>query len=213
MPPAAQKLGFNYLWPHQCTILCPGVLPTKSSHRPLVDPGWPLHGLRPQECVAFWSLRFFPQIWWPYMAFLKQFNLQSKWTLTFGWFTSVVHLKKLTINIRGPFLVSRLSIPYQPKKFQLYASKHCETHSLHWLTDWLTKLIYIYWAAMDIKSSIPMGIVSFIRNLTSGWSQMTLAVSLTPTMFYTQFRGSSYQIWWPLGISKAIWPLDVTSKS
>ena len=44
---------------------------------------------------------------------------------------------------------------------------------------------------MDIKSSIHMVILSFIRNLTSSWSQMNLTLPLTPAMCYTQFGGSS----------------------
>ena len=59
---------------------------------------------------------------------------------------------------------------------------------------------------MDIKSSIPMDILSFIRNLTSGWSQMTLEWPLTPVMCYAQLSGSSYQIWWPLGIPEQFDP-------
>ena len=31
---------------------------------------------------------------------------------------------------------------------------------------------------------------------------------LTPSLHYTLVGGSSYQSWWPQGISKATWPLD-----
>ena len=49
-----------------------------------------------------------------------------------------------------------------------------------------------------------------LRNVTSGWPQLTFAWPLTPAMHYVLVRGSSHQIWWPLGIVKQIdpsWPL------
>ena len=48
---------------------------------------------------------------------------------------------------------------------------------------------------------------TFLSNLTTGWPQLTPAWHLTPTIHYILVSGSSYQIWWPHGISKATWPL------
>ena len=48
---------------------------------------------------------------------------------------------------------------------------------------------------------------AFLRNMTSGWPWLTPAWPLTPAVSNTFIRGSSYQIWWPYGISKQFWPL------
>ena len=42
---------------------------------------------------------------------------------------------------------------------------------------------------------------AFLRNVTSGWPQLTPAWPLTPAISYTLISGSSYQIWWQYNIS------------
>ena len=51
---------------------------------------------------------------------------------------------------------------------------------------------------------------SFLSNLTPGWPRLTSAWPLIPPMYYSLVSGSSYQIWWPYGISNLTsgWPLN-----
>ena len=74
----------------------------------LVDPGWPLRDLRPQQCITLWS-GVLPTKFGSHRAFLRQIDLWMTFDLWSGRF------EKLTHKPQGP-------IPYHPTKFQLDAS-------------------------------------------------------------------------------------------
>ena len=105
------------IWPHQCTTLRSGVLPTKlGCHRVFlsnlipIDPTWPLHDLWPHHCTTLWPLydlrpkeyiifrsEVLPIKFGSQRAFLKQFDFQ----MTFDLWSR--HLEKLTTNLGGLF--------------------------------------------------------------------------------------------------------------
>ena len=68
----------------------------------------------------------------------------------------------------------------------------------------------IFWQWVTLWSGVlPTkfgGYTAFLSNLTSGWPWLTRAWPLTPAMHYALVRDSSYQFWWPLGISKQFDP-------
>ena len=51
---------------------------------------------------------------------------------------------------------------------------------------------------------------AFLSNITCGWPQADLCITLTPAMHYALVKGSSYQIWWPyrvfLSNLTSVWP-------
>ena len=50
------------------------------------------------------------------------------------------------------------------------------------------------------------GHMAFLGNLTSSWPWLTLACPLDSAIHCALVRGSSHQIWWPVGIAKQIDP-------
>ena len=110
---------------------------------PLVDPGWPLHDLRPQQCITLWS-GVLPTKFGNHRAFLRQIDLWMTFDLCSG------HLENMLLSLGGPAPIPMPSFSPTPgsttKRIAGHTHTHTHTYRLHYFSS----------------TRAPMGIISSI---------------------------------------------------
>ena len=99
---------------------------------PLVDPGWPMHDLWPQQCITPW-LGLLPIKFGSHWVFLRQLDLWMTFDLWWG------HFQNMLLSLRGLFPIPMPNFSPISRSMTKRIAGH--THILH------------YFSNIDFKSS------------------------------------------------------------
>ena len=149
----------------------------------LVDPGWPMHDLWPQQCTMLWSW-ILPTKFGGHRALLSK--LTPDWPqLTLSWpLTPAMHytlVRDSSHQIWWPQGISKQFDPWLTldDPCMIFGPQRCIT---------------LWSGVLPIKFG---GHRALLSRLTPTWPQLTPSWPLTLALHYALVRDSSHQIWWP----------------